>query len=262
MNNKFSRLSSVLSHKISLAFSIIFTCLGGYLYLISDLVSKHYCSDFLYSKAFGECSDSYEYLNLIVVLTLIVTGSVIVFSSLYKDRSHYWLYLKLFSPVTIIGLLISWSSWSNSGGGFFNINFGPIFLVLTLLVTIVIILSIAWSNIFHSRMLGFIFISFFLLIAIFNQESIYKYTENLLFGSFNGGNNCFDLRLFRDQDRCYAGKAIYEDNLDVCNLISVKSPDEKIDCINFIYRNRGSGSGDKKWCKYITSDYQKSLCYK
>ena len=106
MNKKLSRLSSVLNHKISVAFSITLTCLGSLLYLISDLVSKYFCSDFLYSKAFGECSDSYEYSNLIAVLTLIVTGLTIVFSLLLKDRSHYLLYLKLFLPIIIIGLLL------------------------------------------------------------------------------------------------------------------------------------------------------------
>lgn len=259
---KNSRLSLILNHKISVVFSIISILLGAFLYLISDLVVKYICSDFLYSKTFGECSDSYEYYNLIVAIVLNLTGLIFVFSALRKDRYYYWLYIKLFSPFITFGLFLSWLSWNNSSGGFFNINFGPIFLVLTFLITIVIVLSIAWSNVFYPRLYSFIFISFFLLIAVFNQESIYKYTENLLFGNLNDSNSCSDLRLFREQDRCYFSKAIHEDNLEVCNLISARSPDEKIDCLDFIYRNRGTGSGDKKWCNYISSDYQKSLCYK
>lgn len=247
---------------MSTIISVAFACLGATSYLFNDIISRYFCGDKLYTSNFSSCVEPYEEWGIVSAIFFSSTSALFATSVLLRDRSLRRTYLIIFSAIILVGTVLAVMTWDDSSGGFFiNINFGLLFLVLTGIVFVFNILAISWSHLCKSRILGYFLFLILLLTLLFYHEPIHDFSEQIVFGSMKTSGDCESAKLFRVRDKCLSHKGISEDNVEVCDLISANSPDFRNDCRDFIFRNRGSHGGDKKWCSYIMSSYQKKLCY-
>lgn len=140
---------------------------------------------------------------------------------------------------------------------------GLIFLFLTCAVVGGSIVIFSWSFWFKKNIpLALVFLACVFFLAK-NTENINKFLNKNLFFNQNQVKHfteCSKILLEFESDECFRKFGILSDNPDICKMIS--SSTESADCLNFVYRNRGSKTGDKKWCELITDPYQKSLCNK
>ena len=133
--------------------------------------------------------------------------------------------------------------------------------MLTGFVFSINVLAIAWSRLFNSRLSGYFLFLILLPALLYCYEPVHTIIEKEMIGDRDTMGDCKNAKLFRVRDKCLFHRGVSEDNVEVCDLISVKSADFKNDCRDFIFRNRGSDGGDKKWCNYIVDSYQRKLCY-
>ncbi len=76
-------------------------------------------------------------------------------------------------------------------------------------------------------------------------------------GNFDG-KDCNNIIIGNAKNRCIWSNAVHNDDLNLCE--SINTSEVKVECFDFIYRNRGIRNKDAGLCELISDVGQKSIC--